>query len=504
MQISISKDFIADGSSNVTLVRTYAADTTIREVAEGVQPLWELISSGAPFVLWDCTLHPPKDISDWPTKQYPDLQGPYSKTLYDSGYFPSGTWRVLPLGVHPSDVSRVEYDDYQYNNQQYKLKTEALPLSFTKSEALASSKPLPSQVMEAVLRRFETDDNHEPSTEEAKQARRQNRIRIEHLNSERARKLEDRIRKLEEESSEKNKSVSDQVRKMLVKSRATGNSNLKMQDRIYFQCFLDDGITLARDYRFFSPQDTIARVAKTFPARQGMEIEVLARRASASQDDEIIYKRLPATMRIYEAVAQNYLSDQVDVLVIRWFSQSEEATPCILDDADRPNTEPVIETQTEEQSPENVVPGDALSNVCFEDHFLSEAIRSLEEEDEKGKSSKKKSAASVKVRRMLMKSKARGDFKRVPKIEDRFFMDVLLVQDGKATSSFQFLAKADPIARIIDSVAGGTVAADWEFLVPSGEKAFARIHDPSLSLQEAQEENVLQCFDRLILRRSKR
>jgi hypothetical protein len=518
MKVSISKHLAGEeGESSVhVFTRTYTADTTIREVAEDVKPLWSLILSKVEIGLWDCTYHPPKDITGWPTKEYPDHLGPKSKTLHDAGCFPSGTWLVLPKGVHPSQASKTDYDDYQYNSkqsiQQSKVQApkKAPPVTFTDS-TLASTKPLPSQLMESVTKRFETEEANEPSDEQAKLLRRDNKELQRQTEQERAQKLEGRIKKLEEESSEKNKSVSDQVRKMLVKSRATGNPSLKMQDRIYFQCLLDDGTDMKIDYRYFSPQDTFAKFPSTFPSR-GNNSEVLVRRSSDDQGH--VYKRLPVTMRVYEAMAQGFLTDQVDTLVIRWFQDGYEPTPSILEerkaatsanDVHMVDAIVVLSDGKTNTSALQIVDQPMEGGAHVEDNELTDAIRIMDEENSRGKKPKKKSAASDKVRNMQIKSKAKGDAKRVPKMENRFFLEVVFIQGGTATSSYQYLAKTDSIERLLQNISSSPASSDYDFLVPSYESdnSYNRIEDTTMKLEDAEAKNVLRCFDRILLRQLK-
>ena len=519
MRVSISRQLVGeerDESREHDFTRTYAADTTIREVAEDVEPLWSLISSKAEIGLWDCTYHPPKDITDWPTKEYPDHLGPKSRTLHDAGCFPSGIWLVLPKGVHPSQASKTDYDDYQYNNQrsmqQSKIQApkNAPPISFTDSN-LASSKPLPSQLMNSITKRFKTEEANEPSDKQAKLLRRQNQERQRQTEQERAQKLEFRIKKLEEESSKKNKSVSEQVRKMLVKSRATGNISLKMQDRIYFQCLLDDGTDIKMDYRYFSPQDTFAKIPSAFPSL-GNNSEVLIRRSS--DDQGRVHKRLPVTMRLYEAMAHSFLTDQVDTLVIRWFQDGDEPTSSILEekeaaasanDVNMVDAEVAVSDEKTDASALHVVKRPMEGGAQVEDEELTEAIRIMDEENSKGKKPKKKSTASDKVRNMQIKSKAKGDAKRVPKMENRFFLEVVLVQGGTAILSYQFLAKTDSIERLLQNISSSTASSDYDFLVPSSQSdnSYNRIEETTMKLEDAAANNVLKCFDRILLRQLK-
>jgi len=202
---------------------------------------------------------------------------------------------------------------------------------------------------------------------------------------ERATKLDLKIAILEEQSEDSNngsgsgsgssgnskkkktKRVSEQVLRMLMKSRATGNKNLKQQDRLYFQCFVlldddndcDDDKTnaMSKEYRYFSPQDTFAKIANSFQNQHGYLSEVLCRKPAENYcdvDDKdvnnkkknigdrtsiLTHRRFPVCTRIYEAITQGYLSEKnnnkIDILIIRWYKDRDNATPSIIEDAQK-------------------------------------------------------------------------------------------------------------------------------------------------------------------------
>jgi hypothetical protein len=106
---------------------------------------------------------------------------------------------------------------------------------------------------------------------------------------------------------------------------------------------------------------------------------------------------------------------------------------------------------------------------------------------------------------MQIKSKAKGDAKRVSKMENRFFLEVVLVQGGTATSSYQFLAKTDSIERLLQNISSSTASSDYDFVVPSSESdnSYNRIEETTMKLEDAEANNVLKCFDRIILRQLK-
>jgi hypothetical protein len=512
-------EYDAGSNKALSIAKIYAADATIREVSEETSFLWELFSKDHKFKLWDVTSYPPKDITSWPTVDYPELTGSKSKTLQDAGYFPSGNWLVLPPDVLPSQFSTADYDDVQYNkhagDEERGDGSKSTILEF--ADGSSAARPLPSQVMGSVTKRFETEEQLEKATnDEAIQLRIQNQVQRRKIELDRAKKLDERIKKLEENTSEKNKNVSDQVRRMLVKSRATGDKKLKMQDRVYFQCMLDDDgaltRTLTKEFRFFSPQDTFARIAASFSSKQGCtNSEVLIKRKDPDDASVTTYRRFPVAMRVYEAIADTYLTDQMDTMVVRWYPDGQSSTPSILEGPSSDQTassgDVRMEDATSSQPPANLsqdmttVSTATASASLIEDTVLSDAIRAMEEAENKGKKPKKKSASALKVRNMQMKAKAKGDTKRVPKVEDRFFLQVVLVDSTwRATSNPYFLARTDALQRLLSSISTIKDPSKWEFIVPQETaNMFRVISEGAVILKDAEAAGILNCFDRIIL-----
>ena len=625
--------------------------------------------------LWDCTLYPPKNITTWATTKYPNLVGSKSLTLHNAGWYPSATLICLPTGIDPTTITTSNnnnddpYVDVQYNTMSSlttkTTKTTTTGTGTTTSTATGTAGPVvefqnkglqstskPSEIMTSlVLQRFD-DNNNVVDSDNAAETRRkedgpssstQRTMFLQHKlrQRERAQKLDQRIEALErtmledddgdtndndntnnssmnkKKKMKKNQKVSKQVLRMLVKSRATGDGRLKLQDRLYFQCILlrdddnDDGnnndydkgtsTTTTKEYRYFSPQDTFARISNSFQlptsssssstssatlfsSSPSLWTEVLCRlpssspsSSSSSSSSSFSYRRFPVTMRIYEAIANGYLSDQIDTLIVRWYNDRDDATVLsVLDNDDddendehnndnetngmESNTNTTMEqNQTESQqlnqiqqpmqthagtsdgvnndvdmteaqsAPINDDDNSTTDDDCFVDPALSALLQTLDDESGGGgsKKTKKKAmssksiAAAIKVKQMKMKSKAKGDAKRI-KMEDRFFLDVVMVVGNTSvTSNFYYLARPDPIERILQYVdddgttlkSSTTKTPEWEFLVvaiiknssnnnPESEYQFKRITDPSMSLKDLETKgNIIQSFDRLILRR---
>lgn len=608
---------VASNKTSVSFVRMYSADTTIREVVDenillrkiflGNDSLSQsssketetITEATSEFTLWDCTLSPPRDITSWPRQDYPDLQGLKSKTLHAAGLFPSGTWMVIPKGMTPNNFSGYDsnvYVDVQYNNNNgdsndntdtiEKMNTNRTVEFNDPALRLDTSTPLPSQVMETVSTRFAAEERAEElkrmeTSESSITALRRENIQLRAQKElERVIKLERRIAMLEEQSNnnkpKKKKKALDQVLRMLVKSRATGDKNLKDQDRFYFQCLIlyddnvdttisdsedhdttksmPDGARPSKEYRYFSPQDTFAKIANSVSNGRHKEnkeffSEVLCRRLEG-QIEEMhtalpVYRRFPMTMRVYEAKSRGYLSlsENItnyfdDTLIIRCYIDREDATPLIQDETilhinNKNNTNKKgitdsndqmtstdaaaisISTPTIADKKTNTASNDAdTTTTTFEDTPLSDAIRQMDDANktgsEKGQSTKK-SAAALKVRQMKMKSKAKGNKKL--KIEDRVFLEVVLISEigRKPICECYFLSKKDPIERILQWIGGtGTnassplftknVAEQWEFLVPQDDSRYRPIATTSIAMKEAEEIEILKSFDRIILR----
>ena len=649
----------SSNDTSVSFVYMYAADTTIREVTEGNFILRNIFFDSSKeinandddggsrklFTLWDCTYHPPKDITSWPKYDFPDLQGMKSKTLHTAGMFPSGTWIVVPKGITPYKLlsDNNAYVDIQYNNVNNNNNKnvgssdgseKAMKVEFQDPNLRSNNgnnndnnnnnnPPLPSQVMESVTNRFQPEDKEEfkkkLSESDIIALRRKNLQHRKRRERERVTKLDRKIEILEEQSSssssescssskkKKTKKVSDQVLRMLVKSRATGEKSLKQQDRIYFQClvFLDDdnendndndddttsmtnnnnindnnnnnstgGVDtaastteesiLSKEYRYFSPQDTFAKIANSFLNHNGYLSEVLCRRQPAAGDrlvaDEasslLTHRCFPVSMRIYEAISQGYLSDtdtKIDTLIIRWYRNRDNATPSIIEDkfeddemidTDESNNnyigittstlsdEQIMTDATTITTPETKIPMQvdeetksvAINDTSafFEDTQISNIIQKLDDLNRRGKKATTKkplSAVAIKLRQM----KSKGN-KKI-KIEDRIFLNVVIItfedteeDNAMAISEDIFMSKSEPIEQILRYISTTTEknsttttttrnVEDWIFLVPqqndSSSQHYREITTTSICIQEAEELSYgkFSPFDRLIIRR---
>ena len=136
---------------------------------------------------------------------------------------------------------------------------------------------------------------------------------------------------------------------------------------------------------------------------------------------------------------------------------------------------------------------------------MKEAIAAMDEAASQ-KSKKKASSTSEKVRTMLMKSKAKGDKKRIPKMDDRFFLELVVIEDYNGTSCSAsatpvFLAKSDTVKRILRdcvSIPDGCTATVYS-IPKESNGGFCEVPG-DLSLQDAEAKGFIQSFDRVVVR----
>jgi hypothetical protein len=470
------------------IVHSESADATVRDVYEQVLEPLALPNDAC---VWDCTLYPPKEITDW-LVLYNCKTGPRSKTLYDAKWFPSGMWQVLPKGKQP--VHTQNYDDVQYNLPSALISTCAVQL------VEQETRTRPSQVLQSVVERFPQEEDPDNALE----IRRARRNEKEKKEKDRHDQLERQIHLLQSSS----KPVSQQVKRMLIKSRCTGRCSLKMQDRIHLHVVIIRGNEETKqEYRYFSQQDTVARILQLVPIQLPLEAELLVGLPNN------VFRRLPPTMRLYEAIASNYIHE-VDSIVIRCFTPPEEEpttsileTTCNVEMQDD-NVVPSVATVQDESASsiqgleaEMTVMDDAVDvDVCNQ---MSQAVAAMDDEATSSKSKKKASTStSAKVRTMLIKSKAKGDAKRIPKMEHRFFLELVVIQTvhGKCVASASpiFLSKTDPVGRLLRDCVSVPSGLDAMILVPTEQGGFRKV-PTDIILQDAETQGLFKSFDRIVV-----
>ena len=464
--------------SDVTIVNEYSSDATIREVRDDIL---HSLSEQHHISVWDCTTHPPRDVSTWLFVDFTEHTGPKSKTLFDAGCFPSAVWQVLPHDAQP--LSRSVMEDSQYNRNVSNESSPIAPFS-NKVDLIGLDADLkPSQVLESVTNRFTNDVD---DTEGAILVRRQMFLERRAKEADRHLKLEQRIQKLKSINSD----TSIKVRTMLLKSRCTGDKRLEMQDRVYFYVAVVNGETVSEHFQYFSRQDTVARVVQRFAPMLPQEAEFLISIPDHS------YRRLPTRLRLNEAIEKGFLKE-ADSVIIRCFSppDEEQSTSVVEDEPhviERPETS-ATHSRDQEESPYALLPLNPSSTILDISQDLTDLLNGAVSELDKT-SKTKKSSSAVKVREMMMKSKAKGDAKRTPKMENRFFLELVLVENGSVSSSFVYMGRTDTFDRLMTEHAKGgckafAIADFGSFVALPTEDRF----------EDLEARNMLRCFDRILV-----
>jgi hypothetical protein len=476
MRIKVSKPLLVKESENANDYLSFSlvvsADTSIQEFVAS-----PLNHNGSTFRLldldaacWDCTKYP---ITLFNLKQ--------TNTLYGAGWFPSGCLIMMPHGVPPLIHSHEDAE------------SSALIQTTTPTIKTTNTLVKPSELLHSLTQRHGTSDD--TTTLDAARLRHVNCVAQQDKEQEQNRKKEARIQAL----SSKNTGVANQVTRMLIKSRATGRDDLKQQDRIYFRFLL--GTT--EEFRFVSPQDTMGRILSSFVIPKGCTGELLYGN-----------RRLPVLLRVYAAMERDYVTE-FDQIVVRIFDTAREEAYKSIEEKDNDEDAIIVDTADHERPLGNAQPihnplmvsDNALelqSEICssidstVSAHILQAIQPFLGQNKTLG-------SASIKVRQMKMKSQAKGDAKRIKKMEDRFFVELVTVRDdGKtciASVAHVFVGRCDTLDRLLRDCAGGVPAdASWEFLVPDNSMGLRKIHDTALKLVTAEQQELLHCYDRLVLR----
>jgi hypothetical protein len=429
-----------DGNNPSVLIKQYPSDATLCDVCDDIRAIGVEFCSVS---VWNCTIYPPQDITSL-LQKFPGRSGTVSKTLYSAGFFPSAVWQVLKKGAEPRAKSVTEDSQYNRCENLDKLVPQARVQILSRSGESKEVKP--SQILENVKRRFENDMQKDEYG--ARQARRQQKKERLAKEAARHRSLEDHIDKLNSLQS----ATSAQVRKMLIKSRCTGNKSLKEQDRLHFQIAVVNGEDVSEDFRYFSRQDTVARVIS----------EMKPNRCKTQQAELLVttstgYRRLPHIMRLYEALNHKYIQE-VDSLVVRLFPLEEEMTTNILQgDADRTEENVMQEKSqglSEHETPLQHSQQEASPQCTLSQDLIDRFDDAISRIDENSKAKKSSTSSALKVRQMLMKSKAKGDKKRVSRMEDRFFVEIVSVPLTESSPKYVFVAKKDSLGRLVNEHVG--------------------------------------------------
>lgn len=552
-----------------TIFKTYTADTTLRELIEtkiSFTKSCEIIELNIlslledhEFTLWDCTTYPATNITDWPLNKYKEKQGPnVSITLHEAKWFPSGTLQILGKG-ESYELSNISEDDVQYNITQ-KIQpviqgtSRVLLAQSLLTDNIRKDKPLPSQIMTSVLNRF-SEESNEVSAREALLLRQKNKQDLLKKQQLRLQNLDEQIQKVKEAGNKnvKNKKVSDQVRKMLIRSRAIGRNDLKPEDRVYLHCFIsidEDNIEdcqkqVEQQYCFYSIQETVGRILDSFKSKslptsyRNFESELLVLDKQSTNMDGMVYRRIPVLMRIYETISSKILND-FDEVIIRFYNPEKHegttnTTENLLDveaekdkaiDIDSSMSATLDDSNKEESSKQYEATEDPPSfpltcdqnkqeNTSSIPSHISTAIIKLDENDQKRKKSIKQSASVIKVQQMQMKSKAKGDSKRIKQATDRFYFELVTVIDHGSnekcilSSTPWFLAYTDSLQRIVRDCSSLQIdnksLYTWELFIPNMDNdennvKYTKVDDCNITFHDAEKQIIIKCFQRIVLR----
>lgn len=488
--------------------------------------------------LWDCTYHPAKDVSAMAATQ--DSVVSLGLTLFDAGWYPSGTLVLAKPDEGDPTTRFVNYDDVQYNapsSSSNQSDNDAPPKATAAVQLKHHDGPvLPSQLLQSVTKRFD-DQDPETDTAIARHLRHETAQQARQREAQRQAKLQARIVQLDQTKG----GVANQVQKMLIKSRAVGRANLAEQDRVYLRVLVhnddddddssienndkgssSDKNALQEDFCFVSRQDVVGKVLSQRSTKPKFVSELLVRQSQ----DETSYRRLPNLMRVYEAIEAGFLQS-FDRVVIRVYDPTkDEPTLGVTMESSTaapPTLSPKVTLATMAVDTASTTVDDAPTSVLAEtsndeddvmvDASLAAALAEMDK-PKKGKATKS-SAASIKVRQMQMKSKAKGDVKRV-KMPDRFFVEIVLASrrggdDGSTTTTTSiqapaapyFLAQSDPLQRLVKDgwvKVPSSLAGEIQFWTCTAEpNTFRRVNEPSTSVQQLSAQGVLHAFDRIIL-----
>jgi hypothetical protein len=438
IRIQVSENIVSESTvhyatvdSLVTITaKVWSADTTIEDLFRSTQlfaatqtsTIRSLINTGTVSV-WDCTTFPSRNVS----QLCQNVTECKTITLYAAGWFPSGSIQILNLdATEPVTVSSASYDDYQYNrtavtnssnessDNSHSVKKVQLVPSGKSNESSVNRNALPSQVLRSVAERFQQDDK-EDNSNDALRIRLENKKKKQQAILLRHRRLDAYIQRLKT-CAYGNQNISEQVHKMLIKSRATGRTNIQIQDRVYLHCILwydtdtmtnDDGDNNNNNnnnpnesYKYFSIQDSIGHALDTFSITsqqqqnqyQAKEMLIQIQRHNIDEDilnDDVVetngYRRFPSILRFYEAIQHKFISiNVINTVIIRYYNTNhQEATTSIfhqnnIDQHDTTTSLPVTNiehhpgTSSVHKSDESIVPV-VHSDIVAPDNIVTES-----------------------------------------------------------------------------------------------------------------------------------
>jgi len=509
------------------------------------------------ITILDLSYNPVKNISSI-VRMNTEHSGPMSKTLHYMSWYPSGKLCILPLSSNKSmtdtDIEKrdelmlqrflkwqsrnvVQEEDFAYNNpaiQNQRIVAPSNNRDGVKWTGVGAGKHhteqimKPSEIFSAVSNRDHNDYTHQDEQSGQKKPP----AKKKRSEKQRTQRLDALIQNLAQTTSKdgKKKRVSDKVRTMLIKSRADGNTKLRMEDRFHLEILqlIDDGDmsasnaaasneTAATSYKFFSRVTTAGKVASCISGSicKTKSVELLV---SSNKKN---YRRLPNMMSLHDAQQAGWLQE-FDAVVIRTFSLERDdefgQSKSVLDpesDVDSENEAGAMEIESRSVSCSNgALPADkdaCDTEVDAQADHLQHRLHMIYNMTSGEKSTKKKKPVSKQVQRMLMKSKSTGN--KVIKPDDRVHLDTVIFYDngsedidGAYSSSFRFFSKRTSVENLASTFQDEKAKNVVEIVVSQPCKAssigcvYQNLLPSKLTLEEAVKQGLLEDFGRIIVR----
>jgi hypothetical protein len=100
---------------------------------------------------------------------------------------------------------------------------------------------------------------------------------------------------------------------------------------------------------------------------------------------------------------------------------------------------------------------------------------------------------------MSMKGRAKGEVKRTPAMQQRFFLELLLLEGDTSKAIVVFMGRKDTVERLIKE---HTQFKDVEVYCILKNRKITSV-PINLTFEELEAKEILSCFDRLFLIRAK-
>ena len=302
-----------------------------------------------------------------------------------------------------------------------------------------------------------------------------------------------------------------------------------------------DPSSISSTHRFYSRSSNVGKIVSSATKELNLgsdamaELVVLVKHGDGNHNgtaSDTVYRRLPNTMPLYEAERSSYLSS-FDRAIVRVFRRSNAAsfmdnsTPLVgstgsegsesiapqpehaheqekaVDSRLQVEESDVAIMTTESSLLEGGGGGDHADTLSEEERAMHLKIKQLIQElDGKSKTAKKKkTAATAKVRQILLKSKSKGD-KKVPE-KDLFYFEVLFINGAfEATVSPLHVSKYDAIGVVTKSLSkdGSAYMILADKSHTDGADDYFSIIPNDVRCMDAEKQGLVKSFDRIVVK----